>query len=138
MTIYWGRVIGGAFLLELILFAVLVPIGAVNRTLFLLAVPIGAFVFGYLVTWWMFRMKRSAVWVNSALLGLLATVIYLVIVVASTGIGAAIATYGLTLFAFANAMRIAGCLGAAFYFQWRAATSASTGQNPRAPKRSPA
>jgi hypothetical protein len=41
MTIYWGRVIGGALLLELVLFAVLVPIGAVNRTLFLVAVPVG-------------------------------------------------------------------------------------------------
>jgi len=123
MTIYWGRVIGGAFLLELILFAVLVPIGAVNRSLFLVAVPVGAFVFGYLVSWWVFRKRRSALWVNTALLGLLATVIYLGIVVASTGIGAAIATYGFTLFVFSNVMRVAGCLAAAFHLQRGAAVS---------------
>ncbi len=119
MTIYWGRVIGGAFLLELILFAVLVPIGGVNRTLFLVAVPIGTFVFGYLVSWWVFRKVRSALWVNAALLGALATLIYLGIVIASAGIGAAIATYGLPLFVFANAMRVAGCLVAAFHLQRR-------------------
>jgi hypothetical protein len=131
MTIYWRRVIGGAFLLELILFAVLLPIGAVNRTLFLVAVPVGAFVFGYLVSWWMFKARRNAVWVNAALLGVLASVIYLGIVVASTGIGAAIATYGLALFVFANAMRIAGCLGAAFHLQRGAVASVSPAQSPR-------
>lgn len=131
MTIYWGRVVGGALLLELILFAVLLPIGALSQTLFLIAVPVGAFVFGYLVSWSMFRMRRSAVWLNSALLGLLATAIYLSIVVASTGIGAAIAAYGLALFVFSNAMRIAGCLGAAFQLQHRAVASASTGQSPQ-------
>jgi len=131
MTIYWGRVIGGAILLELILFAVLVPISGVNRTLFLVAVPVGAFVFGYFVSWWVFRKTRTALWVNTALLGLLATVIYLGMVVAWAGIGAAIATYGFTLFVFANAMRIAGCLGAAFHLQRRAVTSTSMAQSER-------
>jgi predicted MFS family arabinose efflux permease len=131
MTIYWGRVIGGALLLELVLFAVLVPIGAVNRTLFLVAVPVGAFVFGYVVSWWVFRKVWSAPWVNTALLGVLATAIYFGIVIASAGIGAAIATYGLPLFMFANAMRVAGCLVAAFHLQRRAVTSPSTAERQR-------
>lgn len=131
MPIYWSRVVGGGFLLELVLFAVLLPIGAMNRTLFLVAVPVGAFVFGYVVTWWVFRKMPGVLWLNAALLGLLATVIYLGIVVASAGIDAAIATYGLPLFVFANAMRIAGCLGAAFHLQRRAITSTATAQSPR-------
>ena len=117
MTIYWGRVTGGAILVELILFAVLVPLGAVNQSLFLVAVPVGAFAVGYVVTWWTFRKNRSDLWVNAALLGVVATAIYLVIVVASAGIGAAIAVYGLTLFVSANTMRVAGCLAAAFHLQ---------------------
>ena len=117
MTIHWGRVIGGAILVELILFAVLVPLGAVNQTLFLATVPVAAFVVGYLVTWGAFRNNRSDLWVNAALLGCFATAIYLAIVLASSGIGAAIAIYGLMLFAVANTMRVAGCLAAALQLQ---------------------
>ena len=43
------RVVLGALLLEMTLFAVLVPIGFVSATVFLVAVPIGCFLFGYLV-----------------------------------------------------------------------------------------
>jgi len=131
MTIYWGRVIGGAFLLELVLFAVLVPISSVNQRLFLVAVPVGTLLFGYLVTLGVFRRARRDLWVNAALVGLLATAIYFGIVIASTGFGAAIATYGLPLFVFANAMRLAGCLIAAFHLQRGAIASTSTVGNDR-------
>ena len=131
MTIYWRRVIGGAFLLELVLFAVLVPIGSVNQTLFLVAVPIGALAFGYLVTLGVLRKVRSGLWINAALLGFLATAIYFGIVIASAGIDAAIATYGLPLFVFANAMRLAGCLMAAFHLQRGAIASTSTARSQR-------
>src|SRR5207248_733671 len=131
MTIYWGRVIGGAFLLEVVLFAVLVPISAINQTLFLIAVPVGAFVFGYLVSWLVFRKVRSDLWGNAALLGVLATVMYLGLVIASAGIGAAIATYGIPLFVFANAMRVAGCLAAVFVLHRRAAAPPPSSQTQR-------
>jgi hypothetical protein len=124
MTIRWGRVIVGALLLELVLFAVLVPIGRVNGTLFLFGVPIGAFVFGYLVAAWVLRTIASARWANAALLGVLATAVYLAIVLATPGgMGVAIATYGLPLFVFSNTMRIAGCLAAAFDLRRRAGVS---------------
>jgi hypothetical protein len=129
MTIYWGRAIGGAFLLELVLFAVLVPIGSINQTLFLVAVPIGTLVFGYLVTFGVLRNARSDVWVNGALLGFFATAIYFGIVIVSAGISAAIATYGLALFAFANVMRLAGCLMAALHLSRREIALTSPARN---------
>jgi len=131
MTIYWGRAIAGALLLELVLFAVLVPISSVNRSLFLVAVPVGTLVFGYLVTFGVFRKARSGLWVNAALLGFVATAIYFGIVIASTGMAGAIATYGLALFVFANAMRLAGCLIAAFRLQRGTIASTSTVRNQR-------
>ena len=126
MTIYWGRVIGGAFLLELVLFAVLIPIGSINQTLFLVAVPIGTLVFGYLVTFGVLRNARSDVWLNGALLGFFATALYFGIVIVLAGIGAAIATYGLPLFVFANAMRVVGCLMAALHLSRWGIASKST------------
>ena len=55
MNIDWLRVVLGAMLLEIVLFAVLVPIGFVSATLFLVTVPIGVFGFGYLVTRWLLK-----------------------------------------------------------------------------------
>ena len=53
MKIHWLRVVLGALLLEFVLFVVLVPISFINATLFLVAVPVGVFAFGYLVTSWL-------------------------------------------------------------------------------------
>jgi hypothetical protein len=114
MNIHWTRVILGALLLELILFAVLVPIGFVNTTVFLTAVPIGCLVFGYLVTRWLLRNVQSALLLHGALVGLVATAMYFGLVfMAPGGLSSAVATYGVPLFYFSQAMRIAGCLAGA-------------------------
>lgn len=55
MPVRWMRVVLGALLLEIVLFVTLVPLTFVSTTLFLTAVPIGLFVFGYLVTKWVLR-----------------------------------------------------------------------------------
>jgi hypothetical protein len=60
MSIQWMRVILGALLLEVVLLVTLVPLSFVNMTLFLTAVPIGVFVFGYLVSWWILRNVPAA------------------------------------------------------------------------------
>jgi hypothetical protein len=121
MNIRWKRVILGALLLELILFVVLVPIGFVSTTIFFTAVPIGCLVFGYLVTRWLLRSVHSALLLHGALVGIAATAIYFgLIVMAPGGLSSAVATYGVPLFYFSQAMRIAGCLLGALHLQRQA------------------
>ena len=120
MKIRWMRVLLGALLLEIVLFAVLVPISVVNATLFLIAVPIGVFAFGYLVTRWLLKKLSTQLVLHGALIGMVATVMYLGLVLAQPGgIAAAVTVYGAPLFYFSQAMRIAGCVAGAMQEQRR-------------------
>jgi hypothetical protein len=122
MNIRWIRVILGALLLEAVLFAVLVPIGAINQTLFLAAVPIGCFVFGYAVTLLLFRRLADGFLAHGVLLGIIATAVYFALVLAGPGgMAAALAVYGIALFSLSQAARILGCVMAALVLQRRAA-----------------
>ena len=122
MQIHWRRVVLGALLLELVLFVVLVPIVAINQTAFLIAVPIGCFVFGYLVTRWLLRKVSSAWVLHGALVGVVATAMYFGLVVMQPGgIPEVVAMYGAALFYFSQAMRIAGCVAGAAHQQRRVA-----------------
>ena len=120
MKIGWRRVVLGALLLEIALFAVLVPISFVNLTLFLTAVPIGTFTFGYFVTRWLLRRLSTRLVLHGALIGAVATVMYFGLVLAQPGgMAAAVAVYGAPLFYFSQAMRIAGCVAGAIHEQRR-------------------
>jgi hypothetical protein len=126
MSIRWMRVILGALLLEIVLLVTLVPLSFGNMTLFLTAVPIGVFVFGYLVSWWILRNVTSAPMLHGALIGVVATAMYLALVFAQPGgFAAAVATYGVPLFWFSQAMRIAGCVAGAARNPGSAASSFS-------------
>jgi hypothetical protein len=115
MSIRWMRVVLGALLLEIVLLVTLVPLTFVNMTLFLTAVPIAVFVFGYFVSWWILRPVPSARTLHGALLGVAATAMYMGLVFAQPGgFAAAIGTYGIPLFWFSQAMRIAGCVAGAW------------------------
>jgi hypothetical protein len=114
MSIRWMRVVVGALLLETVLGLTLVPLSFVNMTLFLAAVPIGAFAFGYLVSWWMLRRISAAPLLHGALLGIIATAMYFGLVFAQPGgFASAVNTYGVPLFWFSQAIRIAGCIAGA-------------------------
>jgi hypothetical protein len=126
MSIHWVRVVLGALLLEIVLFAVLVPIGFASTTLFLVAVPIGCFVFGYLVTRWLLRTLSSGLLLHGTLVGIVATAIYFGLVfMQPDGLSSAIAVYGAPLFWFSQAMRIAGCVTGAVDDALRAGTRSS-------------
>ena len=66
--IRWARIVGGALLLEVLLVALLTPIGLVfgspflegstDTTVFLVAVPTGCFVFAAIVSGWLFRQRH--------------------------------------------------------------------------------
>ena len=112
----WIRVILGALLLEVVLFVTLVPLSFISQTVFLVGVPIGAFVFSYLVTRWMLRKVTSGRVVEGTLIGILATAMYFGLVFASPdGLAGAVAIYGAPLFYLCQALRIAGCVAAAMH-----------------------
>ena len=70
--------------------------------------------FGYLVCWWILRKVASAPMLHGALIGIVATAMYLGLVFAQPGgFAAAVGTYGVPLFWFSQAMRIAGCVAGA-------------------------
>ena len=124
MTIRWFHVLGGALLLEVVLMVTLVPLSFVNMTLFLTAVPIGVFVFGYLVSWWILRRVPSAPMLHGALIGSVATAMYMGLVFAQPGgLAAAVGTYGVPLFWLSQVLRIAGCMAGAARHPRRASPS---------------
>ena len=111
----WGRVVGIAFALEAVLFAVLVPIQPLlDLTVWFAAVAIGCLVFGYAAGRWVARGLTSRLALHGFLVGAVATLIYLALcALAPGGIPAAAAVYGTPLYILNNALRIAGCaLGA--------------------------
>lgn len=111
MNIQWTRVVLTALILEVVLFVVLVPISVVNMKAFLIAVPIGAFVCAFLVTSWLLRPVTRDVPLHGALVGVVATVMYFgLVAVEPGGLAAAVAVYGVWLFWFCQALRIAGCI----------------------------
>ena len=121
MSIHWRRIVLGALLLEIFLFTILVPISFVSTTVSLVAVPIGCFVFGYLVTRWLLRTLSSGLFLHGTLVGVVATAMYFGLVfMQPDGLSSAIAVYGVPLFWFSQAMRIAGCVTGALHGQRRA------------------
>jgi hypothetical protein len=120
-TLHRGRILLGAFLLELLLFVVLIPIGVVfgmpgvpgatDFTIFFTAVPIACFAGGYAVSAWVLRRVASRRLLHAALVGVAATLLYLGIGAAQPGgLPAIMTAYGPPWFWAFNAMRIAGCV----------------------------
>ena len=130
-TLHWGRIVGGAFLLEILLFVVLIPIGlafgmpgvpgATDFTVFFVAAIVAAFAGGYAAAAWMLRRVMSRRVLHGTLLGVVATLLYLGICSTQPGgVPAVAAGYGAPLFWALNALRVGGCvLGA-----WRGGRAA--------------
>ena len=121
----WGRVLLGAFLLEIVLVVVLVPIGVLfgmpgagNGTdyrVFFVAVPLGCLLFGYLFGRWIGRRVASQHALHGTLLGVVAFLIYLAVCsIPPNTIAAVIAGYGAPRFWLFNGMRLVGCVAGAF------------------------
>ena len=117
VRIRWGRVIGFAFALEVVLFATLLPLQAVlSLRVWFVAVAIGCAVFAYAAGRLAARGLTSGSVVHGILVGVIATGIYVVInLFAPGGLAAAVAFYGAALFVLLNVLRIAGCAAGAFH-----------------------
>ena len=124
-NIQWGRVIGGAFLLELVLFVVLIPLGIAmtpeggqmtDSTAFLAVVMVGVFVGGAVVTAWILRKTTTGRLLHGTLIGVFAALIYFGLAAAQPGgVAAVIASYGPFLFWLGQVLRLGGCMAGALY-----------------------
>ena len=108
----WGRIIVGALLVEIALIIVFIPLLAVADIQTLIPfVVAGVFVFGFAITWCLARKVRSRHVLHGTLIGVIATVLYLLLCMAQPdgGISAVVAMYGPVVFVLANLLRIVGC-----------------------------
>jgi hypothetical protein len=117
----WGRIVAGAFLLELVLIIVLIPplqiLGPEKVIPF--ASP-AVFIFGFGVAYWIVRKIPQRRVLHGALIGVLATAIYLLLGLANPdGLSSVIAIYGVAQFVIANGLRILGCAVGAYALEWR-------------------
>ncbi len=121
MKLRWGRILLGAFLLEVVLFVVLIPIHIIlGDTVFFTAVPIGCAVFGFLFGYWVARKAPAFLVLHGFLLGSVATALYLGLCAVSPGsLPAAVAIYGLVMFVTVNVLRILGTIAGGFFAQRR-------------------
>src|SRR6476620_7519514 len=96
MKIYWIRVVAAAFLLEVALVAVTIPLLAVvsMQTLVPYVGPVCAIV-GFPFGWWSARKAQSGFVLHGALVGIVATIIYLGLILGQNGsLKPAIDVYG--------------------------------------------
>jgi hypothetical protein len=120
-TLRWGWIVAGAFLLELALTIVFVPLliltGLPKLAPF---VPIGTFGLGFLTSWWVMRKIPGRRVLHGTLIGVLATLIYVgLCMIQPEGISPVIAGYGPFLFVFANGLRVVGTVAGSFAYRPR-------------------
>jgi len=107
----WGRIVAGAFLLEVVLIAVLIPpmqIFGLEKVIPFVSPAV--FLLGFGVAWWILRKVPHRAVMHGMLIGIVATAIYLLLALANPdGISSIIAAYGPFTFIVGNGLRILGC-----------------------------
>lgn len=115
--IRWIRIVLLAIALEAALFVTLVPlISRLSFTPLMIAIGGGCALFGYISgRIAAIGLTPSRAVLHGALVGILATIIYLAVnLLQPGGLGAAVTFYGAPLFVGLNALRIVGCMAGAF------------------------
>jgi len=117
--LHWGRIVAGAFLLELVLILALVPpLQILGPEKVIPFVYPACLVLGFGVAWWILRNVSHRPLLHGALIGIVATAIYVVLcVISPDGIQGAIAEYGVFGFIVANGLRILGCVAGGYAAQ---------------------
>jgi hypothetical protein len=86
--IYWGRVIAGGLLAELLVFALVFPVrAALGENAFLTSIVIGSATMPFLVALWVCRGGRPHAMLNGALVGAVAATFYILIFIAMAPAG---------------------------------------------------
>lgn len=121
----WGRIVFGAFLIELALVVAAIPLfallpnpfiaGAENATgdytMVFASIAVAAFVAGALGGWWVARPVPAGRAMHGLWTGIIATVLYLIIAsIPPNTVATVFNTYGAFWFLTANGLRIAGAV----------------------------
>ena len=118
----WLRVVIAAFVVEVGLFAIGVPfLLLIGDVVLMTVVPVLCVVVPFVVAWFATRKLPDARVVHGALIGVVATAMYFVLVVVTASIAEAVAEYGLPLFIVVNALRIVSATAGGFVAERRAA-----------------
>lgn len=112
----WLRILGGAFLLELVLGVVLIPpLQILGPDRVVPFVYPAVLIFGFGVTWWILRKVPDHPVTHGTLIGIVATAIYILPALLSPGgIQSLIAIYGAAGVVAGNALRILGCVAGGY------------------------
>ncbi len=103
----WLRVVIAAFLIEVGLTVTTVPVLLlVGEQAFVTAVPVACVFVPFVVAWFATRKLPAARVVHALLMGIVATVMYFVLVIGTASIAEAAAAYGLPLFVVVNGLRV--------------------------------
>jgi hypothetical protein len=124
----WLRVVVAAFLVELFLAVLAVPLLAVasEAVVFNVAVPILCLIVPFVVVWLASRKLPAARFLHGWLIGIVATLMYFGLVLATASIAEAAAAYGgMAMFAGVNALRIVSAAAGGYFADRRAAPSAA-------------
>jgi hypothetical protein len=116
MKIHWIRVIVAAILFEVVLVAVTLVITLfVAIEMLLPFVPAMVFVVGFPFGMWAVRKSASGFILHGTLVGVVATLIYLGLILGQFGsLTPVIEMYGPVSFFLANALKILGCVAGAY------------------------
>jgi len=118
-SIRWGRIVAGAFLLEIALVILFIPLLAlVDISALTPYAGIATFGLGYLAGRWVARKAPARRVLHATLAGVLATVIYLgLCMVGPGGLAEAVRIYGMPLFIIGNGLRIVGCAAGGYFYK---------------------
>jgi hypothetical protein len=117
----WNWIIAGAVILEVALIILFVPmLMYTNISKIAPYAGIGTFGLGFLVSWWIVRKVPGRRLLHGALIGVLATIIYVGLCMANPGgIASVAAMYGPVLFVVGNGLRIVGSTAGAWFYSSR-------------------
>jgi hypothetical protein len=115
----WGWIFVCAVLLEVALILLFVPILMYMDVSGIAPYAgIGAFGLGFLVSWWVVRRVPERRILHGALIGIVATIIYVGLCMANpSGIASVVAAYGPVLFVVGNGLRIVGTTAGAWFYR---------------------
>jgi hypothetical protein len=126
MQIRWARVVIAALLVEVGLVVTALPfVPLIGDQAFFVVVPIACVVVPFVVVWLATRKLGSGHVVHGLLIGVVATLMYFALVIGTSSIAEAAATYGTSLFVIVNALRLLSAVAGGYAASRRPAAAVS-------------
>lgn len=117
----WGWIVAGAVILEVALIILFIPmLRFMDISQIAPYAGIATFGLGFLVSWWVVGKVHGRRVLHGALIGIVATIIYVGLCMANPdGIASVVAMYGPILFVVGNGLRIVGTTAGAWFYRSR-------------------